>query len=146
MDHSRVLCHPLPSSLCRVFIRSAQQFVHGIIPASNLAADRHNLDDVVGSISREMGFTIPFRKASSQSAVEDKLLRVDEVCVVCVRACVRTCMYFLCVRTCISPHPCCISPTSVASPPDFCQQSVESRCTQCQEGTDLRGGDLWQPS
>ena len=91
-------CHPLPSSLCRVFIRSAQQFVHGIIPASNLAADRHNLDDVVGSISREMGFTIPFRKASSQSAVEDKLLRVDEVCVVCVRVCVHACTSCVCAH------------------------------------------------
>lgn len=83
---------------CRLFIRSAQQFVHGIIPASNLAADRHNLDDVVGAISREMGFSLPFRRASSMTALEDKLLRVDEVCVYVGGWCVCVCICVVCAH------------------------------------------------
>lgn len=61
----------------RILIRSPQQFLHGVIPAANLAADRHNLDDVVSALTKEMGFTVPFKKAPDQG-VDEKILRIDE--------------------------------------------------------------------
>ena len=62
----------------RVLVRAPSHFVHGLLPASCLSANRYNLDDVVAALGRELDLINPLKRVQL-SSFGDELLKLDQV-------------------------------------------------------------------
>uniref|UniRef100_T1JLJ5 Uncharacterized protein n=1 Tax=Strigamia maritima TaxID=126957 RepID=T1JLJ5_STRMM len=64
-------------NLLRIMVRTVSYCLHGLIPASCLAADRYNREDVVRSLSNEISLH-PLLQLGQLPSTSDELLKLDQ--------------------------------------------------------------------
>eukprot|EP00118_Oscarella_pearsei_P028425 m.2117 g.2117 ORF g.2117 m.2117 type:complete len:905 (+) comp8320_c0_seq2:329-3043(+) len=65
----------------RVLVRAPSEFIHGLLPASCLSANRYSMEDVVSALGRDLNLTKPLKKVQLAS-FNDELLKLDQSFVV----------------------------------------------------------------